>query len=266
MFLTALQWLYYKHLSTFLPLYTKKMYSYCVQEICKKKLPYEKIDPLFCFFSEGTMKKSFYDQLEDEKIHFVFGQHWLLALLRILIFGVLIVATAVLPFFFVKYFFSEVSGEFIAHFVLLASFFLGTLLIHRLFLWFLSYRGTFAIVTNFRIIIVKKSMFFTSEKEVLDLTQIRDIQMRKNGIFNNICNCGDINLILSTQEKDATVIRKVFDPMKIQSQCNAIRHQKIQETNIQRNGGPYIPVAPNKGVIHHDVFVERKNTVYGQEF
>lgn len=174
------------------------------------------------------MKKSFHDQLNKEKIYFAFGRHWIFVLLRIFFFIIVLSLLLISPFFFAKWIGITPGTQFIFQMFLLCNFVITSFFVHRFFLWLFSYFSTYAIVTNFRIIVIKKSTFLKSEKEILDLAQIRDIQMRKRGLFCNLFNCGDINLILSTQENDATVIRHIYDPTTIQSLCNRVRHEHIQ--------------------------------------
>lgn len=173
--------------------------------------------------------KYFYDQLPEEKIYFIFGKHWFFLTAQFAIYAAILILLILSPFL-LRASFGGAGGEnTLLQALLLTGYVLTLIFIHRFFLWLLSYCATFAIVTNYRVIVIKKSMFLKSEKEVLDLAEIRDIQMRKKGLFCNILNCGDINFILSTQEQDATVIRMVHNPTDIQAKCNTVRHQRVQE-------------------------------------
>lgn len=77
--------------------------------------------------------------------------------------------------------------------LLLAAFFLTmTVAHHGFFLRFLQYYLEIVILTNYRVIDLKKSVFIHDDKEMVDLHEIQDIKKSQDGIWANLFNYGDI--------------------------------------------------------------------------
>ncbi len=191
------------------------------------------------------MNLEFYDQLEGEECEFSFGQHWYLVLMKTFVFIFLMLSIIGFSYLAHVIFFLSGGTQALELSVFFFGFALLLALIHRFFLWILSHSLSFVIVTSYRIIIVSKSIFIRSEKEVLDLVQIRDIQMKKRGLWGNILEYGDINLVLSAQGEDTTVLHDVPRPSIIQEKCNAIRHKRLVETGKRSVTSP----TPEKTVL-----------------
>jgi signal transduction histidine kinase len=174
------------------------------------------------------MQASFYDQLEGERFEFCFGRHWYSFAVRTATFFPIFIVLLLLPIFLHSYVLTIPQSKTLEGVFILAIFISLLVLIHRFFLWLVCYTLTFVIVTNLRIMVVTKSVFLVSEKEVLDLIQVRDIQMKKSGFFGNLLQYGEIHLVLSMQSKETTVIYDVPLPSEIQEKCNLIRHKRLQ--------------------------------------
>lgn len=77
--------------------------------------------------------------------------------------------------------------------LLLVAFFLTmTVAHHGFFLRFLQYYLEIVILTNYRVIDLKKSVFIHDDKEMIDLHEIQDIKKNQDGIWANMFNYGDI--------------------------------------------------------------------------
>lgn len=74
----------------------------------------------------------------------------------------------------------------------------GTYLHHRIFIRLLNYYLQTVIVTNYRIIDIDKTIFFRDSRDTLDVKEIQDMVMKKDGVFRTILDYGDIEIHLSS--------------------------------------------------------------------
>lgn len=72
-----------------------------------------------------------------------------------------------------------------------------TQVIHYLFLAIFRYYLSTVIITNVRIIILDKSVFFRDSSTTVDLTKIQDIKKTQTGFFHYLFKFGAIKLDLS---------------------------------------------------------------------
>ncbi len=83
--------------------------------------------------------------------------------------------------------------------LLLAAFFLTmTVAHHGFFLRFFQHYLEIVILTNYRVIDLKKSVFIHDDKEMVDLHEIQDIKKNQDGLWANIFNYGDIIITTSS--------------------------------------------------------------------
>jgi hypothetical protein len=64
----------------------------------------------------------------------------------------------------------------------------------------LKYFMSVTIITNYRIIEIKKTLFAQDSKEALDLRKIQDIQLEQHGLVKNIMKFGNLLISLGNSE------------------------------------------------------------------
>lgn len=70
--------------------------------------------------------------------------------------------------------------------------------LHRFFLRVLNYYLQTIIITNRRVIELRKTIYFSNSSDSIDLPEIQDIMVHKNGVIKTILNYGEISIILSS--------------------------------------------------------------------
>lgn len=146
----------------------------------------------------------FKGQLKYEKYQFFFRKHWMKFLqpfffifpILLLLFVVLLVLgrlTLMVDFIFIRVFF---------------VFFAMTLIIVFLTMFFLqiiNFYFDLVIVTDYRIIITKKTVFLKNNSDTIDLTKIQDIAVEAHGILRNYLRYGKLIITLSTSAPPVTI-------------------------------------------------------------
>lgn len=73
-----------------------------------------------------------------------------------------------------------------------------TFFLHKFFLRIIRYFLEIVIITNFRVVVLYKSLYLKDSKDATDLPKVQDIQKRQNGILRNFLKYGDLELTLSS--------------------------------------------------------------------
>ena len=145
----------------------------------------------------GNTDKHFKGQLETEFVELFFRKHWIVLLKDIIGFILFLGVLGFVGYHFksIYNFFSQDSFliSFIAFFLIC----IFTVYIHRFFLKFIRYFLDIVIFTNYRIVILDKSLYVRNTKEAIDLTQIQDIEKDQVGVFPNLLRYGTLVIILS---------------------------------------------------------------------
>jgi len=145
----------------------------------------------------GNTDKHFKGQLETETVECFFRRHWIVLVKDLLGFVVLLGVLIFTAFHYktIYSFFSQDSLLItIMAFVVVGVF---TVYIHKFFLRFIRYFLDIVIFTNYRIVILDKSLFLRNTKEAIDLQQIQDIEKEQVGVLQNLFKYGTLIIILS---------------------------------------------------------------------
>ena len=118
-----------------------------------------------------------------------------------------------------------------------------TLAQHVFFLRFLNYYLDIVIITNYRIIDLKKSLFIHDEKEIIDLHEIQDTQKMQTGIFPNFMNYGDIKIVVPSMTR-AMRLPYMPRPEYYLNHINQCKRLYILERRRQK--GFNVPPTPQK--------------------
>ena len=105
---------------------------------------------------------------------------------------------------------------------------------HLFFLKLFHYFLDIMILTNYRVIDLKKSVFMQDDKEIIDLHEIQDIKKNQDGILPNFLDYGDIKIATASLSTSMT-LRTLPSPEYYLNQINQTkrhyilyrRHQKL---------------------------------------
>lgn len=140
------------------------------------------------------LRKNFKGQLDNEVVQCYFRRHWIKIIPAILVIP-FCWAAYILTFFYWPIVLQ--SGSFMAAFALLGLI-LVTAIMHYEFLNVFHYFLNTVIITNSRIVLVDKSVFFRDSRTAIDLTKIQDVQKRQNGLFPYVLKYATLVVSLSS--------------------------------------------------------------------
>lgn len=141
--------------------------------------------------------RHFKGQLKDEEVLAFCRKHWVCILphLGIIVFMwpvILIYAFFVAPFFLDLF---GKTGYQIFSLILVAGL---TFALHRVFLRIFNYYLNIFIITNLRIVDLKKTVFFEDSKNAIDIKEIQDCTVNRSGLLQTVLNYGEIQILLSS--------------------------------------------------------------------
>jgi hypothetical protein len=99
---------------------------------------------------------------------------------------------------------------------------------HRFFVHVINYFLNVIIVTNYRIVEIKKTLFIKDIKESIDMKKIQDIQFQQDGLVKNMLKFGELQIILGNSENK--VISQVPNPDYFFRLLNQIKAEFIFKT------------------------------------
>ena len=181
------------------------------------------------------MVKDEYDfkgQLKYEHFQFFFRKHWVKFIHPILFslpVGLLILV--ILVFLGRLNMIVDISfvNSFYVHFTLLIS--VGFFLLGSLQL--INFYFDMIIVTDCRILIIKKTCFLKNNSDAIDLTKIQDIAVESHGILRNYLRYGKLIITLSTSAPPI-VIAYVPDPHYYLEWTNRVKREHILKRRTAR--------------------------------
>ena len=178
----------------------------------------------------------FKGQLKYENFQFFFRRHWVHFLQPVFMnlpVGLLIVVI----FFFLGQLVLMVDYTFVralyVHFTLITT--IGYILLT--FLQVINFYFDLCIVTDTRIIIVKKTVFLKNNSDAIDLTKIQDIAVESHGILRNYLRYGKLIITLSTSAPPIR-INYVPDPHFYLEWTNRVKREHILKRRMDRSGQP----------------------------
>lgn len=171
-------------------------------------------------------KNNFKGQLENEEVFFFFRRHWMK-----IIPGIYLIGFSLLLFFLALVFSESIfkSVNFSIHtikWIFLLIFTVLMVVIHYEFMEIFHYHLHTVVLTNMRLVIVDKSIFFKDSRESIDLLKIQEVNKKQNGIFPTVLNYGTFIITLSGSEKPVK-IESVPTPDYYFKQINKIKQDMI---------------------------------------
>lgn len=183
----------------------------------------------------------FYGQHKNEKLVFYIYKHWVSFLRKVK--GPLIFFIITIIFFVSWISLAKEEGvhtlTFLKEQVVISLFFYSLFLlhIHTFFIQTFHYIFNILMVTDFRFIEVRQTLFFENNRESIDLEKIQDVQSHKNGFFENIFDYGSIYLTFSDLH-DPKIIRNIPDPLRFIELINSLKrrliykHEQLEEGDV----------------------------------
>jgi hypothetical protein len=108
-----------------------------------------------------------------------------------------------------------------------------TFYIHKFFLRMIQYFLEIVIITNYRIVVLKKSLYLKDSKDATDLPKIQDIIKHQNGILKNILKFGDLEITLSSSST-TKVLKNIPNPDYHFRKISKVKSGYVQETTNER--------------------------------
>jgi len=174
----------------------------------------------------------FKGQLKYEHFQFFFRKHWVKFIqpilssipVALLILGILLFLgrlTLFVDYTFVRAFYVD--------FTLLIS--VGFLILFSLQM--INFYFDMVIVTDNRILVIKKTCFLKNNSDAIDLTKIQDIAVESRGILCNYLKYGKLVITLSTSTPPL-VINYVPDPHYYLEWINRVKRENILKRRTDR--------------------------------
>lgn len=166
--------------------------------------------------------------MATEKVQCFCRKHWVILLkdlIGFVIFIGLIIITAVY-FKGIFNFFSQDS--FLSTLLAFTLFSVFTVYVHRFFLRMIRYFLEIMIITNYRIVLLEKSLYLKDSKDAVDLPKIQDIRKEQHGIIRSILRFGTLVITLSSTST-TKVIPFIPNPDYHFRKINSLKREYIKE-------------------------------------
>ncbi|MBP9718001.1 hypothetical protein KBD59_01770 [Candidatus Gracilibacteria bacterium] len=147
--------------------------------------------------TSDNANRYFKGQLPNEEVLCFTRKHWMVIMPYFVGLG-LVFSTIILSMTLIN--FKELNsflGDVPYHMLMFLGTTILTYLLHLSFIKILNYYLKTVIVTNMRIIDMNKTLFFCDRKDTIDLGEVQDISMGREGIIHTLFDYGEINITLS---------------------------------------------------------------------
>ncbi len=142
--------------------------------------------------------RHFKGQQKNEVLVVFCRKHWIVILPHIFLLTLLMAVPFVIFMFRTQYNFAEFIST-VAYRTIAVIAIIGiTYFSHVCFLKFLNYYLQTFIITNFRVVQLDQTLYFTRNRDSIDLREIQDIEIHQKGIFPTILNYGELIITLSS--------------------------------------------------------------------
>lgn len=170
--------------------------------------------------------KNFKGQQKNEVVLCFSRKHWIVLVPHFIGFGIFL--AAVFSFFV---FISQQDIEAVMNQAVYRIFaglaIIGlTFYLHRFFCKFFNYYLQIFIVTNFRVLQLDQTLYFTKNRDSIDLPEIQDILIEQKGIVKTLLNYGEIQITLSSAHATKT-LRSVPNPEYFFRKINKTKREYI---------------------------------------
>lgn len=149
--------------------------------------------------------RNFKGQLEFEEVQCFYRKHWIVLLKDFFGFILFLIILGITAHNFKSIHDFFLQDSFFIAFLAFSLVGLFTLYIHKFFLRMIRYFLDIVIITNYRIVILDKSLYLRDSKDAIDLHKIQDIEKLQDGILRKICKFGNLVIILSATSNTKTL-------------------------------------------------------------
>lgn len=150
--------------------------------------------------------KNFKGQQRNEVVLSFTRKHWIVLLPHFIGFGIFLT----LLFTFFAFISREGVAGFLSQFgyrIISGIAILGlTFYLHRFFGRFFNYYLQIFIITNFRVLHLDQTLYFTRNRDSIDIPEIQDILIQQKGVLKTILNYGEIIITLSSAHATKTLL------------------------------------------------------------
>lgn len=181
--------------------------------------------------------RHFKGQQKNEVLLCFCRKHWIVLLPHFL--GLLVVLIGLLGFTLfmrpagIRASLSADTYQIIAAFLILAL----TFYLHRAFLRFINYFLQTLIITSFRVIQLDQTLYFNHDRDSIDLPEIQDIEVRRNGLIKTLLNYGEINITLSSAAS-TKMLHCIPNPEYYFRKINKTKREYITSRRFQKGPPP----------------------------
>lgn len=142
--------------------------------------------------------RNFKGQMANEEVLCFCRKHWVVIIHYLVGLVILWAILFWLAFSLEKEGVISVIGETGYQTVAFIAIIIATFLHHRIFIRLLNYYLQIFVVTNYRLVEMGKTVFFRDSRNALDVKEIQDMVMKKDGLFRTILDYGDLEIRLSS--------------------------------------------------------------------
>ena len=179
----------------------------------------------------------FKGQQQNEIVHCFCRKHWIVLVPHFI--GVTLVLIAAISLYMlipkttIASIFSPLAYRAVTVFLLAAL----TVYLHFFFNRIFNYYLQILIVTNFRVILLDQTLFFTRNRDSIDLPEIQDIVIHQKGVLKTILNYGAIIITLSSVHATKT-FHYVPNPEYYFRKINKTKREYIMTRRMEKGALP----------------------------
>lgn len=153
----------------------------------------------------NNSNRHFKGQLQDEEVLAFCRKHWVCILPHLVTIVFIWPVIFLYTFIFGAKGILDLLGQTGYRIFSIALLILLTFVLHRVFLRLFNYYLNIFIITNLRLVDLKKTVFFKDNRNAIDIKEIQDCTMNRSGFLQTILNYGEINILLSAVNEPITM-------------------------------------------------------------
>lgn len=170
--------------------------------------------------------KNFKGQQKNEVVLCFSRKHWIVLVPHFIGFGIFLAAVFSFFVFISKQDIEAVMNQAVYRIFAGLAIIGLTFYLHRFFCIFFNYYLQIFIVTNFRVLQLDQTLYFTKNRDSIDLPEIQDILIEQKGIMKTLLNYGEIQITLSSAHATKT-LRSVPNPEYFFRKINKTKREYI---------------------------------------
>jgi|GEM_PF-3113427 len=143
--------------------------------------------------------RHFRGQMADEEVMAFSRKHWIAIMPEVIPF-VLFISFIVLTLLLINKFSLPSLNEPFFQMLVVVAMTGACWLIHRFFLRMFKYYFNVVIITNHRIVEIKKTLFIRDTKESLDMRKVQGVDFRQEGLMKNLLKVGELEIAMGNSE------------------------------------------------------------------